>query len=413
MSRDVFALPPSGLPVKEVLELANLQLESARKANTTEKVLILCDLAKELLKDAENILVKIQTHNLDLANAYHNHGVLQEEVGNSYEAKKSYRKAERWGYVRVTSESTDSSQVTNPSDTVLGLDIGPSVHQDVANDATSTEVKNQMSAISKVATPIQAKVVRQDLSTQSIKITLPGPFERIVSTSQLAYCLSLLASEEGFNKNECDWLQATKGDPDEQKRLTTIATDIIRAFVREDFKTSGVVAEAVSLAAILEQDDFRKLLRIFVNEIDKPLLLKENLLNGLAHLIKNAKPGNIYSGDLVKILELLSARLKDTHAQSLQHIYRLTVTVTSVLDSMVDAQVDNLKREQLHTPLSQHLKSLQKSSDPCLVYYAAYSYQALQHIPDDETFLKATIRRTGKIVKGISGVYWRGNNGRR
>ncbi|KAF9991382.1 hypothetical protein BGZ80_009164, partial [Entomortierella chlamydospora] len=63
---------------------------------------------------------------------------------------------------------------------------------------------------------------------------------------------------------------------------------------------------------------------------------------------------------------------------------------------MVDSQVKGLSREQLHEPLSDYLKELQKDSDPYLVYQAVYAYQALQYIPDDETILQSMMRRTEK-----------------
>ncbi|KAF9991687.1 hypothetical protein BGZ80_008960, partial [Entomortierella chlamydospora] len=118
----------------------------------------------------------------------------------------------------------------------------------------------------------------------------------------------------------------------------------------------------------------------------------------------NAPQGYIEADDLVKILELLNARLKNTHKQSTRHTYQLALTISQVLDSMVDSQVKGLSREQLHEPLSDYLRGLQQNSDPYLIYHAAYAYQALQYILDDETILRSMIRRTGKVVQGISGV---------
>ncbi|KAF9991694.1 hypothetical protein BGZ80_008953, partial [Entomortierella chlamydospora] len=131
-----------------------------------------------------------------------------------------------------------------------------------------------------------------------------------------------------------------------------MATDVIRAFVQEGLKKPDVVAEVVSLAAVLGQDDFRKLLQVFVDGINQSVLLDLHLLNGLAQLIRNAPQGHIDADDLVKILELLNARLKDTNKQSTQHTYQLATTISQVLDSMVDSQVEGLSHEQLHEPLS-------------------------------------------------------------
>ncbi|KAF9361944.1 hypothetical protein BGX26_009400 [Mortierella sp. AD094] len=255
---------------------------------------------------------------------------------------------------------------------------------------------------------VQSHFLSQDIIAPAAKFTMPESGGRITSTPQLAYCLSLLQpsllSKEGLNEAECNWLQVVDSDPDEQARLQSMATDVIRAFVQDGLKKSGAVAEVVSLAAVLEQDDFRKLLQVFVDGIEQSLLLEIHLLDGLAYLMRNAPQGSLDADDLVKILELLNTRLKGTHQQSTQRDYRLALSVSCVLNSMFDCQVEGLEREQLHEPLYQYLKELQQSSDPCLVYQAAYAFQALQYIPDNETILKAMLRRTGKVVRGISGV---------
>jgi hypothetical protein len=71
---------------------------------------------------------------------------------------------------------------------------------------------------------------------------------------------------------------------------------------------------------------------------------------------------------------------------------------------MADANVTDLDRETLHEPLSTYLKELKKSKDPYLVYQAAYAFQALLWVPDDETTWQAAMRRTGKVIQGVSGM---------
>ncbi|KAG0202848.1 hypothetical protein BGX31_003509, partial [Mortierella sp. GBA43] len=71
---------------------------------------------------------------------------------------------------------------------------------------------------------------------------------------------------------------------------------------------------------------------------------------------------------------------------------------------MADTKVTGLDREKLHEPLSIYLSGLMKSSDPFLVYQAAYAYQALLCVPDNETTWQAAMRRTGKVVQGVAGL---------
>ncbi|KAG0000964.1 hypothetical protein BGZ80_011679 [Entomortierella chlamydospora] len=255
---------------------------------------------------------------------------------------------------------------------------------------------------------ISRKIFDQNVAPSVVRYTLPDIGGRLTSTSQLAYCLSLLnpswVSHRELDEIESDWSQSRINDPDERQRLLAIPTDLIKAFVRDELKKPDVVAEVVSLAAVLDQDDFRKLLQVLVNGIDQSLLLEVHMLEGLAQLLQNAPYGCLDADDLVKILELLSGRLKDTHQQSTQRTYQLVSAISRVLDSMVDSQVEGLSREQIQQPLAEYLNGLKESPDAYLVYQSAYAYQALMYIPDDETILQINLRRTRDVIRGVSGV---------
>jgi len=144
--------------------------------------------------------------------------------------------------------------------------------------------------------------------------------------------------------------------------------------------------------------------REFYSGIDQSGLLDIHQLEGLAHLIQGANPGYLDSDDLAKVLSLLSTRLRDTHQQSTHHLYQLTMAVSHVLDAMADASVKGVNREKIHEPLTLYLEGLKRSLDPYLVYQAAYAYQALLCVPDDESLWQATLRRGGKVMQGVSGL---------
>ncbi|KAF9365999.1 hypothetical protein BGX34_006884, partial [Mortierella sp. NVP85] len=236
----------------------------------------------------------------------------------------------------------------------------------------------------------------------------PEPDERLNDTPQLACCLGILRASQSpdiiLEPLARDWLQAVEKNTDEQERLKRLARDVIRAFKGEEIKDSKAVAEVIHLAPVLERDDFRYLLKEFYSGVDQSDLLNVHQLGGLADLITGANPGYLDADDLVKILELLSMRLRNTHQQSPQYIYRLTQTVSRVLDAMADTRVKGLDQEKLHEPLSLYLNGLKGSSDPYLAYQAAYAYQALQYVPDNETLWQATLRRTGRVIQGVSGL---------
>ncbi|KAF9992308.1 hypothetical protein BGZ80_008611, partial [Entomortierella chlamydospora] len=256
---------------------------------------------KPLLKDTENIFASKKVKNPALsdgiANAYYEHGRLLDDLNRHDKAKKSHRKAEKWGYVDAVGRNTGSSHPLGKSDAVrrpLLPTAAPSIVPTVVV-ATPAKVNNGKPIPQNNGMRIQQKIFDHNVTPPITKYALPEPYERITSTPQLAYCLSLLhssmISKEELDQSERDWLQTKDVDPDERERLQTMATELIRAFVREDLKKSGVVTEAISLVAVLEQEDFRKLLQVFVDGINQSLLLDVPLLNGLAQLVRNAPQG--------------------------------------------------------------------------------------------------------------------------
>ncbi|KAG0345626.1 hypothetical protein BGZ54_005521, partial [Gamsiella multidivaricata] len=217
---------------------------------------------------------------------------------------------------------------------------------------------------------IPEDIFPDDMRQPTVKIALPEPDEQLNDTSQLAYCLGLLqvtpSPEEVFEPAAGNWVKSTEKNAEEKERLRTLAKDVIRAFTRDELKDAKAVAEVVCLAPVLEKDDFRSLLMLFVDGVDNSSLLDVESLEGLAQLVQSSPEGYLDSDDLSKILYNLNTRLQDTHTQSSDHICRLTLAVSNVLDVMADTKVSGLKREELHEPLSTYLNGLKGSSDPYL-----------------------------------------------
>ncbi|KAF9090450.1 hypothetical protein BGX27_002258, partial [Mortierella sp. AM989] len=365
------------LPQKE-LDLANLYLENASKIKDPEIALVLCDEVKAALSRTKDAAKKHRTSPVsgeyqalcnDIAMTYFKHGEQLTNLGYGELAQVSYDKAKKWGLVEKVNQQ-------GPSGTR---------NRDIAS--------------------IPAKIFDQDMAPAVAKCALPEPGARLVSTPQLVYCLSLLPSAspptELLNETERAWSQAKKEDEDEKERLHTLATGLIKVFFNDELKAPATVAEVVCLAPVLDQEQFRELLKIFVDGISKRTLLELHLLEGLAQLMRRATTRFLEADDLVQVLKVLSTRLKDTHQHSTQHIYKITLAVSHVLDAMADCHVKDLNRQILHAPLSEYLNELKDSSDPYLVYQAAYACQALQYVPDDEPVWQAALRRTGTVIGGV------------
>ncbi|KAF9953188.1 hypothetical protein BGZ72_005613, partial [Mortierella alpina] len=180
-----------------------------------------------------------------------------------------------------------------------------------------------------------------------------------------------------------------------------MAVQIIKAFAEDTMKDTAAVAEVVQLTPVLNNDQSRFLLKVFIDTVDGSEMLQFHSLKGLAKVVRGAAPGSIDSNDLVSILRSLHKRLRPTHSPS--HQYRLLDAVSRVLDAMVDAHVGDVDRINLHAPLTEFLRESEWSEDPYLTFQAAYATQALLNVSDNENIWHAGLRRGWLILKGGAG----------
>ncbi|KAF9356793.1 hypothetical protein BGX34_009760 [Mortierella sp. NVP85] len=400
MASSIAPFQRSALSPQQALKLANAYMESAWRTDDNDVALVLCNdtemalaQAKKAVKRAEDPCMKE-----DIAKAYMDLGNILKGRERASHAEISYKKAQKLG-----TNAQDSGRFTK----AFRLRKRPSTPAGDSQACGPLQVSPQSPRNqhrNTIITP--AHIFVEDIRPAAVEYKLPEPDERLSDTSQLAYCLYLLnvyrPSDGILEPMVQNWLQATKKDPDEQERLQTMATEVIRVFKRDEIKDAKTVAEVTYLAPVLNKEAFQELLGDFCSGIEHSSLHKPYHLEGLAQLIQNAGPGHFSADDLVKILELLSSRLQKTHEQSVENIHQLTLAVSRVLDAMADANVTGLDREKLHEPLSAYLEEHRRSRDPYLMYQAAYAYQALLCVPDNETPWQAALRRTGNVVTGFS-----------
>ncbi|KAF9349625.1 hypothetical protein BGX34_001685 [Mortierella sp. NVP85] len=380
----IVSSPLEILSLQHALDLAKIYLENASKAQHSDIALVLCHDTELALSQAKSAAKCIEDQSVrkDIAKAYIGLGRELDNRGRTNEAQKSYKKAEKWGV------------------NVLDQDQGDPTHTTVPSEKKRKQV-NQTATIPQ-------HIFAENIIPPSLVTKLPGIDERLSGTPQLACCLSLLKASHSLDSIlepvARSWIQTVEKDVDERERLKLLSLDVIRNYKRDEFKDASVVAEVVYLAPVLDKDAFRDLLNEFYDGIDRSGLLNFHQLDGLAQLIQGADVEYLDADDLVKILGLLNKRLHDTHQKSQKHIHQLALTASHVLDVMADTKVSGLDREKLHEPLSSYLDSLKESPDPYLVYQAAYAYQALLCVPDDETLWQAAFRRTDKVVRGLAGL---------
>ncbi|KAF9343456.1 hypothetical protein BGX34_006731, partial [Mortierella sp. NVP85] len=403
----IVSSPRGTLSLQQSLELAKIYLANASQAQDADIALVLCHDAEVSLTQArkgvrhsENVTMRE-----GIAHAYITLGQVLNSRGHESEARASYKKAEKWG--GKVPDREPSAGFLEPKNNP------PSVNSVVDPTMDNPPVKTQPTLSLKITKTndnvvIPAHIFAENVSPPTVAIKLPEIDGRLSSTTELACCLSLLNAshslDDVLDPTARAWKQAAEKDDDEHERLKVLSIDVIRAYKRDEIKDAKVVAEVVTLAPVLDKDMFRDLLKEFYSGIGGSDLLDFHQLDGLAQLIQGADPGYLEADDLVKILGLLSKRLRETHQQSPLHIYQLTLAASNVLDAMADTKVEGLDRETLHEPLSSYLDALKGNSEPYLVYQGAYACQALLCVPDNESLWQATIRRTGKVIRGVSGL---------
>ncbi|KAF9275848.1 hypothetical protein BGZ68_010465 [Mortierella alpina] len=417
----------SPLPPQQELQLVNIYLGqgcTASKDGKHEIALVLCEEAeaslskmKKGVKAAEAVQNVAELRH-GIACTFFELSKLLRELNRPEKAKENYRKAQEWGYIDVEDRSipalsTLTTAVSISTQLPSGASVDTKTQPLLKSDSTTHYPDKSVTAqpaLGRSGTMNVDKSVVGDFFTQDkippvIEYKFPEPDERLVNTHQLVYCLGLLrsppSSDDPRHDSALHWIKATRNNEDEQERLNTLTTNLVRVFIRDELKGPTAIAEVACIAPFLNKDDFRCLLGLFINSIENSTLLDVNSLEGLAKLVQGANEDYLEAADLVKVLEVLNTRLQTTHQQTQGYIYQLMLAVSHVLDAMADCKVEGLDRVTLHERLSGYINELKGNTDPHMVYLAAYAFQALECVPDNESPWQATKRRTGNVIQGV------------
>ncbi|KAK3824840.1 MAG: WD40-repeat-containing domain protein [Benniella sp.] len=363
------------------LKLSKAHLENARRTSDPELAAIFYNEARVALSRMDQpTLEALLGSGSDLDQYLHEE--TQYVTSDLNEMLNSLRVQSVQAMERMT-ESTDSTD-------------GNLIHSDDSIFACSQDLQRAESE----ATMIPCYIFAENKRPPAAQFTLPAHGERLKDTPQLAYCLGLLQTWRSSPDSILDpaalnWLHSTDTNEDEVERLTILATDVILAFTLNGIYDAKFIAEVVCLAPVLEKAIYRHLLGQFCSAIERSSNLNCLQLEGLAQVIRCASPDYIDADDLVKVLRLFKDRLRDIPEKPSQSMHELILAVSGVLDAMADVSIKDLGQKKLYDFLSEYLDSLRATSDPSLVYQAAYAYQALQRIPDRETIWQSALSRNG------------------
>ncbi|KAG0293397.1 hypothetical protein BGZ96_002865 [Linnemannia gamsii] len=260
---------------------------------------------------------------------------------------------------------------------------------------------------------------------------LPKTGHRFNSTLQLAFAHHLLpkelpsssatpgsvattcsrATEMVLNEAEETWVATIEQDTARQDDVRALTAQVVAEFLNTLNKDAASIAEVILLGPVLGCEDYRSVLSSLIAELESQPLLKVKLLQGLNQLLQEALPGYLIDDDLARVLQLLRQRLAgtfkrlgDAERSASDHIYHLVITISRVLDALVEGNIKGLQRTEHHQPLLEILNELRDSSDPCLKFHASYAWQALQYVGDDESPLHAALRFGGGLTRAALSV---------
>ncbi|KAG0222018.1 hypothetical protein BGX31_009409 [Mortierella sp. GBA43] len=265
-----------------------------------------------------------------------------------------------------------------------------------AEDLSDCAKSSQDGSVDTAVIPRQ--IFAENKRSPAMEFKLPDYGERITDIPQLAYCLRLLKSWSSSPDAILDptarkWLCAFDKDKDNFDRIMALATDVITTFTRQGIKDIEFIKEAVRLAPVVEKPVYRYLLRQLCDLIEQSTVLDPHQLECLAQVIQGASMGYLENADLVRIIELLVNRLPEEHQEP------LALSVSRAVDAIARTSIEDLDHEELLRSISVYLDGLKATSDPRLVYQAAYTYQALQHTPYDHSIWRAVLQRVEKPIE--------------
>ncbi|KAF9362551.1 hypothetical protein BGX34_005942 [Mortierella sp. NVP85] len=286
-----------------------------------------------------------------------------------------------------------------------GSDVQSNDDDLVPSDDTIVADTQDQQTVENNSITIPSHFFAENKRPPTVEFTLPGLGERLKNTRQLVYCLTILQTWRSPNCSTLEpaalkWAHTLDADEDEMERIESFAPDVVRTFGRCESNDPRLIAEVACLAPVLDEAIYRDLFGQLFKRIEQSLTLDTSQLEGLAQVIRCATPGYLEATDLTKVLGLFEGRLSDIQEQPMQHVYELILAVSSVLDAMADANVKDPNYGGLRKPLSDYLNGLKAMSDPYLVYQAAYAYQALQHILDQEPVWQTVLWGNGRAKSG-------------
>ncbi len=219
-----------------------------------------------------------------------------------------------------------------------------------------------------------------------------------------------------FHTQHLAWcLQHPMLEQTSKEALKDLAIKTIDAFGQSG-KNLAEVQEVVALATIADLDLYRQLMGYMVGALSltgtQTDMLNLNTVQALAVILDHCPDAllepshlgqfNVLPGDLVAVLSVLCKGLDSAHrGNDPVQVHSLLYATCHLLDAMIKIGVSGIHRTGVQEPLYATLQELSVHANSAIAYQARYAYQALTHIPNDETFWHSVGRHVFHVGMGI------------
>ncbi|KAF9092388.1 hypothetical protein BGX23_004358 [Mortierella sp. AD031] len=245
-----------------------------------------------------------------------------------------------------------------------------------------------------------------NIAVPMFSTALPLPGARFETISQLAYCNILLrkhlsptpaadSANTPLDPVQQGFLDAILQDKEELNRIRWLTNRIVQKFAAEKAESPASICEVILVAPFLDQEPYRMLLNCLITELEKSLILDDDLLQELVNLIRCAAPDYLHVGHLIRVFVILRTGLQNAHQQSAKLPYHLSRVISCLLDVMAEGKVKDLKNVVSLEALHALLRQLADNSDPYVEHQVTYSLQGLLHTTKDGRHQKFLLQSTG------------------
>ncbi|KAF9084073.1 hypothetical protein BGX29_002761, partial [Mortierella sp. GBA35] len=245
-----------------------------------------------------------------------------------------------------------------------------------------------------------------NIAVPMFSTALPLPGARFETISQLAYCNILLrkhlsptpaagSANTPLDPVQQEFLDSILQDKEELNRIRWLTNRIVQKFAAEKAESPASICEVILVAPFLDQEPYRMLLNCLITELEKSLILDDDLLQELVNLIRCAAPDYLHVGHLIRVFVILRTGLQNAHQQSAKLPYHLSRVISCLLDVMAEGKVKDLKNVVSLEALHALLRQLADNSDPYVEHQVTYSLQGLLHTTKDGRHQKFLLQSTG------------------